>query len=110
MGCGHTLYPKAIKKLVFSENFNLCPSTMADYFQDILVDDEIWEQGVLESVDVDGTASLSPTSNFRAWTVLTEADFSNNDLPYIDESVVNTLTVITEFDLGLVQCDVIVVS
>ena len=60
-----------------------------EYFQDILVDDEIWEQGVLESVDVDGNASLSSTSNLRAWSVLTEADFSGNDLPYIDESVVS---------------------
>ena len=53
------------------------------------MDDEIWEQGVLESVDVDGNTSLSSMSNFRAWTALTEADFSTNDLPYIDESVVN---------------------
>ena len=60
-----------------------------EYLQDILVDDEIWEQGVLESVDVDGNASLSSTSNLRAWSVLTEADFSRNDLPYIDESVVS---------------------
>ena len=52
------------------------------------MDDEIWEQGVLETVDVDGNTSLSPESNFRAWTALTEADFSRNDLPYIDESVV----------------------
>ncbi|XP_068712690.1 nischarin-like isoform X2 [Montipora foliosa] len=56
--------------------------------KDILVDDEIWEQGVLESVDIDaGTASLKPTSNLRSWTALTEVDFSNNSLPYIDESV-----------------------
>ena len=37
---------------------------------------------------MDGNTSLSPESNFRAWTALTEADFSRNDLPYIDESVV----------------------
>ena len=60
------------------------------YFQDILVDDEIWEQGVLESVEANGSASLSPALDFRAWTALTDADFSGNDLPYIDESVVKT--------------------
>ena len=54
------------------------------------MDDEIWEQGVLESVEVNGSASLSPTLDFRAWTALTDADFSGNDLPYIDESVVNS--------------------
>ena len=70
---------------------NVMHGTLVVHFQDILVDDEIWEQGVLESVDIDGTTSLSPTSNFRAWTALTEADFSRNDLPYIDESVVNTI-------------------
>ena len=65
--------------------------------QDILVDDEIWEQGVLESVDIDaGTASLKPTSNLRSWTALTEVDFSSNSLPYIDESVVNITCI--EFD------------
>lgn len=63
---------------------------MSDYFQDMLVDDEIWEQGVLESVEADGSASLSPALDFRTWTALIEADFSRNDLPYIDESVVNT--------------------
>ena len=63
---------------------------LLDYFQDILVDDEIWEQGVLESVEANGSASLSPALDFRAWTALTDADFSGNDLPYIDESVVNT--------------------
>ena len=52
------------------------------------MDDEIWGQGVLEVVEQGGTASLSPTSNFRAWTNVNEADFSKNDLPYIDESVV----------------------
>lgn len=56
-----------------------------------MVDDEIWEQGVLESVEADGSASLSPALDFRAWTALTDADFSRNDLPYIDESVVNTI-------------------
>ena len=69
-----------------------------EYLQDILVDDEIWEQGVLESVDVDGNASLSPTSNLRAWSVLTEADFSRNDLPYIDESVVSIVMCIQLLD------------
>lgn len=54
-----------------------------------MVDDEIWEQGVLESVEVNGSASLSPRLDFRAWTALTNADFSSNELPYIDESVVN---------------------
>jgi len=62
---------------------------LTDYFQDILVDDEIWEQGVLGSVEVNGSASLSPRLDFRAWTALTNADFSSNELPYIDESVVN---------------------
>ena len=57
--------------------------------QDILVDDEIWEQGVLETVEADGSSSLTSTSPFRAWTALNDADFSRNDLPYIDESVVN---------------------
>ena len=57
--------------------------------QDILVDDEIWEHGVLETVEVDGSSSLTSTSDFRAWTALNDADFSRNDLPYIDESVVN---------------------
>lgn len=57
--------------------------------QDILVDDEIWEQGVLETVEADGSSSLTSTSDFRAWTALSDADFSRNDLPYIDESVVN---------------------
>ena len=53
------------------------------------MDDEIWEEGVLESVEANGSASLSPTLDFRAWTALTDADLSKNDLPYIDESVVN---------------------
>ena len=53
------------------------------------MDDEIWEEGVLESVEANGSASLSPMLDFRAWTALTDADLSKNDLPYIDESVVN---------------------
>lgn len=50
----------------------------------------MWEQGILESVDVDGTAQLSPTTNYRTWGMLTSADFSNNELPYIDDSVVSS--------------------
>ena len=61
------------------------------HVQDILVDDEIWEQGVLETVEADGSSSLTSTSDFRAWTALNDADFSRNDLPYIDESVVNAV-------------------
>lgn len=79
---------------MFQDRFSsgsLSPSInlLAGYFQDILVDDEIWEQGVLESVEANGSTSLSPTSDFREWTALIDADFSRNDLPYIDESVVS---------------------
>lgn len=55
------------------------------------MDEEIWEQGILEEVHQDGTANLCPAPNLRAWSSLTEADFSKNDLPYIDESVVGLL-------------------
>ena len=59
------------------------------------MDEEIWERGLLEEVHQDGTANLCPAPNLRAWSSLTEADFSKNDLPYIDESVVNSWDAIT---------------
>jgi len=55
------------------------------------VDEEIWEQGMLESVEVNGSTSLSPTLDYRIWIKLKTADFSNNQLPYIDESVVSKI-------------------
>ena len=59
--------------------------------QDILVDDEMWEKGVLESVEQNGTSSLSTSDigTYNAWSMVVEADFSKNELPYIDESVVS---------------------
>ena len=57
----------------------------------MLVDDEMWEKGVLESVELDGKTCLSTSSmgTLHSWNAVTEADFSKNELPYIDESVVS---------------------
>ena len=65
-----------------------------------MIDDEIWDQGVLESVEVDGIASLNTMRNFGSWTALTEVDFSGNGVSYIDESVVsNTCLEIRKFGI-----------
>lgn len=65
-----------------------------------MIDDEIWDQGVLESVEVDGIASLNTMRNFGSWTALTEVDFSGNGVSYIDESVVsNTCLKIRKFGI-----------
>ena len=56
----------------------------------------------MESVEANGSASLSPALDFRAWTALTDADFSRNDLPYIDESVVNAMCYIINIILHAV--------
>ena len=55
---------------------------------------------MLESVEVDGIASLNTMRNFRSWTALTEVDFSGNGVSYIDESVVsNTCLKIRKFGI-----------
>ncbi|XP_032217773.2 uncharacterized protein LOC5517346 isoform X3 [Nematostella vectensis] len=59
----------------------------AHLLKDVLVDDKVWEQGVLETVRTDGSSYLTPNSNFHTWTDIRMADFSNNHFPYIDESV-----------------------
>ena len=55
---------------------------------------------MLESVEVDGIASLNTMRNFGSWTALTEVDFSGNGVSYIDESVVsNTCLKIRKFGI-----------
>ena len=57
----------------------------------MLVDDEIWEKGVLESVEHNGKTTLSTSGMgaINSWNRVSEADFSKNKIPYIDESIVS---------------------
>ncbi|KAK2571079.1 Nischarin [Acropora cervicornis] len=62
---GFSSLQSSLKKLSVHNSVHL--------LKDVLIDDEIWNQGVLESVEVDGIASLNTKRNFRSWTALTEA-------------------------------------
>jgi hypothetical protein len=51
--------------------------------QDILIDQDVWTHNAYEEV------LKEESTGIITWKHLTEIDFSHNDIPYIDESVVS---------------------
>jgi hypothetical protein len=61
-------------------------SSMSFFVQDILIDQDVWSHDGGEEVLKQGGSVI------MTWKHLTEIDFSHNDIPYIDESVVSLET------------------